>query len=168
MEYNVLRKQYLAKMCFVCGTENDCGIKTQYYVLEHDRVLGICRGEDAHQSFPSRMHGGLIAALLDEAIGRALQIHEPNSWAVTIELHVKYHKPVPLNEDLYVIGWLNSKGRIFKGEGYIMDTSHVILATCEATYFRQNVKDIIGTDTLGDGWQPDTKALEFERIDLPR
>lgn len=168
MEYKVLRKQYLAKMCFVCGVDNDSGLKTKYYVLEKQRVLGVFEGHDIHQSFPSRMHGGIIAALLDEAVGRALQINEPDAWAVTIDLHVKYHKPVPLNQTLYVVGWINSNQKIFDGEGYIMDENHVILASCQAKYMRQTVEKIVGEYDFNEDWAPDTETLEIERIDLPR
>lgn len=168
MEYKVLRKQYLAKMCFVCGVDNDSGLKTKYYVLENKRVLGIFQGQDIHQSYPTRMHGGIIAALLDEAIGRALQIDELEAWAVTIELNVKYHKPVPLNQTLYVVGWLHSNGKIFDGEGYIMDEDHVILASSKSKYMRQSVQKIVGNMDFEKDWQPDSASTDFERIDLPK
>lgn len=168
MEYKVIQKQYLAKMCFVCGTHNDAGLKTKYYVLENDRILGIFHGMDIHQSYPNRMHGGIIAALLDEAVGRALQINEPTAWAVTIELTIKYHKPVPLNQTLYVVGWLSSHGRIFNGEGYIMDLNHHILASCQSKYMRQNAENIVGTVDFDNDWSPDSDPLEIERIDLPK
>jgi uncharacterized protein (TIGR00369 family) len=114
------------------------------------------------------MHGGIIAALLDEAVGRVLQIDEPHAWAVTIELNVKYHKPVPLNQTLYVVGWLDSHGKIFDGEGYIMDENHLILASCRSKYMRQDVDKIVGDGNFENEWTPDTDTLEIERIDLPR
>lgn len=168
MEYKVIRQQYLADMCFVCGTHNESGLKTKYYVLEHHRILGIFEGQEIHQSYPSRMHGGIIAALLDEAVGRALQIDEPNAWAVTIDLHVKYLKPVPLNQTLFVVGWLTSQGKIFSGEGYIMDKDGIILATCQSKYMRQSIERIIGAHDLNKGWQPDQDGCDLERIELPR
>ena len=74
MKYKVLKKQNVGKMCFVCGTENDLGLKTDFYELENGELVGICKFKEGHQSFPGRGHGGVSAALLDETIGRAAAI----------------------------------------------------------------------------------------------
>ena len=71
MKYKVLKKQNVGKMCFVCGTENNLGLKTDFYELENGELVGICKFKEGHQSFPGRGHGGVSAALLDETIGRA-------------------------------------------------------------------------------------------------
>ena len=141
-------------MCFVCGIHNDAGLNTRYYELEGKRLLGLFHGGDIHQGWPKRMHGGITAALLDETIGRAMQIDNPDLWSVTVELNVKYLKPVPLDETLFVVGWITGvRKRIITGEGYLCDSKQNILSTATAKYYIQDVKDIIeGKESLGEEW----------------
>jgi len=37
-----------------------------------------------HQGYPNHMHGGMISAVLDETLGRAVQIYDTGIWGVTI------------------------------------------------------------------------------------
>ncbi len=144
MIYQVIKKQNNAKMCFVCGISNEAGLHTHFYELENKHLLGLFKGQDVHQSYPQRMHGGIIVALLDETIGRALQIFEPKFWGVTIDLSVKFINPVPLDQELKVVGWItNNRRLIFEGEGYICDEKNEILATCTAKYMKKSVDDIV-------------------------
>ena len=144
MIYQVSKKQNNAKMCFVCGIENESGLHTHFYELENGRLLGLFNGQDIHQSYPERMHGGIIVALLDETIGRALEIIEPNSWGVTIEVTTKFIKPVPLDQELKVVGWVtNNRRLIFEGEGYLCDKNNEILATCTGKYIKKSIDNIV-------------------------
>lgn len=53
-------------MCFICGMENPVGLKSQFYNMEDGSALTLFTYLPAHQSFPQRVHGGLIATMLDE------------------------------------------------------------------------------------------------------
>jgi uncharacterized protein (TIGR00369 family) len=154
LEYKVLKKQNNASKCFICGIHNDKGLHAKYYELENDQVVAVVEGDDLHQSFPGRMHGGIISALLDETIGRAIQIKHPDTWSVTIDLTTKFLKPMPLNETLYVVGRIEKeRHQIYFGEGYICDKNQNILASAKARYFEKSIEDILETqDDLGDEW----------------
>jgi len=154
LEYKVLKKQNNASKCFICGIHNDKGLHARYYELEKEQVIAIVKGDDLHQSFPGRMHGGIVSALLDETIGRAIQINHPDTWSVTIDLTTKFLKPMPLDETLYVVGYIvNQRHQVFFGEGYICDKDQNILATAKARYFEKNIQDILETqEDLGDEW----------------
>ncbi len=144
MIYRVLKKQNNSDMCFVCGISNQAGLHTHFYELEKGKLLGVFKGQDIHQSYPQRMHGGIIVALLDETIGRVLQIEEPDFWGVTVDLTIKYLKPVPLDQELKAVGCITSNRRlIFEGEGYLCDENNDILATCQAKYMKQSVDTIV-------------------------
>ena len=93
MELKVTKKQNNSDMCVVCGVYNDASLKSVFYELENDMIVGITQPKDIHQSYPNRMHGGMISALLDETLGRAAQIGHPDLWAVTGELSVRFKKP---------------------------------------------------------------------------
>src|SRR5699024_1639109 len=66
MKLKVLKKQNNSAMCVVCGLKNDLSLRTRFYAVEGDLMVGVVAGRDEHQSYPNRMHGGLITALLDE------------------------------------------------------------------------------------------------------
>ena len=53
-------------MCIVCGMENPIGLKAQFYNMEDESVMTIFKYSEEFQSFPQRVHGGLIATMLDE------------------------------------------------------------------------------------------------------
>jgi uncharacterized protein (TIGR00369 family) len=55
-------------------------------------------------------HGGVIAVLLDEAMGKISKLSEER--AVTAELNIEYRKPVPVDAEILVSGWQEGeKGR---------------------------------------------------------
>lgn len=167
----VIRKQNNSSMCFVCGIHNHSGLKASFYELEDGYVLGLFNGEDIHQSYPKRMHGGIITALLDETVGRAIQNEkEEMLWGVTIELTMKFLKPVPLDETLWVVGKVVRERRLtFEGEGFIYDKNHEILATCQARYMKQAVSSIVTEDDhfMDEQWMYVEEDALPEAFDIP-
>ena len=124
-----------------------------------------------HQSYPQRMHGGITSALLDETIGRAVQILNTDIWGVTVELNVKFIKPVPLDKKLYVVGYItNLRSRLFEGEGYICDENQEILATAKGKYFIKHVDQIVDDiDFVKEQWiyVEEDQDLTLKSFELP-
>jgi len=140
MVFKVLKKQNNSKDCLVCGTKNLASLNASFYECSDENsenvLIGVYTAKFEHQSYPNRLHGGMISAILDEAIGRAVQINNPDIWGVTIDMSVKFKKPVPLEQTLYSVTKINSISNIgFKGEGYLCDKTGTILASGTATYF---------------------------------
>lgn len=167
MKYSVLRKQNNSEMCFVCGISNDAGLHTKFYELEGKKLVGVFQGFDMHQSYPKRMHGGIITALLDETIGRAIQIDEPDLFGVTVDLNIRFLKPVPLDETLYAVGFITTNKRVlFEGEGYLTNDKQEVLATCRGKYMKQDVHKIVhNNEFLEEKWMyvaDDESPLSFE------
>lgn len=141
MKHSVVKKQTNAEDCLVCGYRNDFGLHMAFYETEDRLVVGVLNGKFHHQSYPKRMHGGMISAALDETIGRALWLEE-DLYAVTMELNVKFRKPVPLEKELYVVGEIvKNTSRIFEGKGKITDENGTIYATATGTYFKIKTED---------------------------
>ena len=133
----VLKKQTNSSDCFICGINNELGVNARFYEMENGKLYSLFTFKPEHQSFPQRTHGGVISALLDELIGRAIWIKDPEIWGVTIELTIKYRKPVPYDEMLKGIGEItNETKRTFEGIGKIIDNDGNILAEGKATYFK--------------------------------
>ncbi len=120
MRHRVTLKQENSRMCLVYGFENDFGLRTAYYELNNGDLLGIFKPLQEHQSYPGRLHGGIATALLDETIGRATLIHDRDQWGVTLEVTTRFRKPVPLEDDLRVVGRIDKvANRYFEGTGEI-------------------------------------------------
>ena len=140
----VIRKQSNSKMCLICGLQNKAGLKAPFYEMEDNSVVTIFRYNDIHQSYPERVHGGMISSLLDELIGRAIWVYEPTIWGVTATLNVKFRKPVPLNEELIGKGVIiENKKRLFKGVGYIYSKDLELLAEAEAVYVKLPLDEVV-------------------------
>ena len=133
----VINKQTNSKMCILCGIENPCGVKASFYEMEDNSVIALFSFKEIHQSYPERTHGGMISAMLDETIGRAIWAIEPNTWGVTANLQVKFRKPVPYEIPLKALGSITeNKSRLFKGVGRIETMEGEVLAEAEATYVK--------------------------------
>ena len=145
MKLKVIHKQNNSDWCVVCGTKNPLSLGTKFYHVEGDLLVGVVSGRDEHQSYPNRMHGGMISALLDEVVGRSINVVEPEAFGVTTELNVKFKKPVPLNEEIRVVGRLTKNTRlVFQAEGFVEDKDGTILATAKATYVKMTAEKIAG------------------------
>ncbi|MCK4976315.1 MAG: PaaI family thioesterase [Anaerolineales bacterium] len=108
-------------MCLVCGLKNPFGLRSSFYELDNDQLLAVFKPMEEHQSYPGRLHGGIATAILDETIGRAIMIMDQDVWGVTIEFTTRYRKPLPLAEEIRVIGRIiKDTHRYFEGTGEIL------------------------------------------------
>ena len=143
MKYKVRNKQYTSRHCFVCGEENKYGVRAKFYELDNGEVVGIFKSPMEHSGYPGRMHGGISSALIDETIGCAILISEPNTFAVTLELSTQFKKPVPVCTELKVVGRITSiNGRIFEGTGEILLENGEVAVTGSAKYLKMPLEKI--------------------------
>jgi uncharacterized protein (TIGR00369 family) len=113
--------QNVTSKCFVCGANNSIGLHAHFFNLDDGGVCAEFTPRDEHQSYPGRVHGGVVASLLDEAIGRAMQNNHPEIWGVTVELQLKYRKPVPIDVPVRMLAHITKDSkRIFEGIGQII------------------------------------------------
>ncbi len=139
----IIKKQANSKKCIICGLENEYGLKAPFYEMEDSSVVSIFEYRELHQSYPERVHGGLISAMLDELIGRTIWIFEPETWGVTMDLHVKFRRPVPYNAKLKAVGKITrTNSRLFEGVGELFDMDGNLLASAEAIYFKMPLNKI--------------------------
>jgi len=167
--YKITRKQNISSQCLVCGLDNPLSLRARFYELENGMLAGITIPHSQHQSYPNRVHGGMISAFLDEVIGRAINITEPKTWAVTTNLEVKFIKPVPYDVRLIAMAKITSNNRrLFVGEAELILPNGDIAATAKAKYFKQNLTTITEADNNEFGWRPLTEQEDdLTEIDVP-
>lgn len=90
------------RACFACGINNNCGLQLHFEIDSDGRASAVWQPSSAFQSYPDRVHGGVIATLLDSAIVHAL--FAKNIAGVTAELSIRYLKSLSLQEPVHVIG----------------------------------------------------------------
>jgi uncharacterized protein (TIGR00369 family) len=150
----VTAKQPNSKMCLVCGLKNPFGLHTSFYELDNNELLAIFNPSEEHQSYPGRLHGGIVSTILDETIGRAIMIQsEGEIWGVTVDLQVRFKKPVPLDEELRVIGRITKDSkRFFAGTGELLLDDGTIAAEGKGKYLKVPLDKIADFDVDAQEW----------------
>jgi acyl-coenzyme A thioesterase PaaI-like protein len=155
MKHKITGKQPNSKLCLVCGMKNPFGLKAFFYETEKKELVAIFNTCEEHQSYPGRLHGGIAAAILDETIGRAILMHyEQEIWGVTAELRLRFKRPIPLGEELKVIGRITRESnRLFEGTGELILQNGEIAVTCEGKYLKLPLDDIADFDREENEWR---------------
>ena len=131
-----LIKQPNSDHCFVCGLNNAFGLKLAFYELSDTEVIAPYTPPADYEGYPGVLHGGIIAALLDEAGSRAGMIGAHNHFMVTARLDVKYRRPTPTGQPLTVYGRLvkrsgrraTAEAELRLGDGTVSATAELMLA----------------------------------------
>lgn len=123
-QYVRLQKNY----CFACGKNNPDGMRLRFtYDEDRNCFVSRFRLDKRYTGPPGHAHGGIIATILDEAMGKVNKLR--NVVAVTAEITVNYLKPVPLNKPLRVESReLKVKGRRHINTGEILNKKGEMLA----------------------------------------
>ena len=134
MTDNVRLEPNPANKCFGCGGDNPGGMKLTF---EQDNVNRKIVGRfvlgDRYQGGGGFAHGGIIATLLDEAMGKVCRFREAR--AVTAELTIEYLKPVSTGQEIIVEGReTEQKGRNLFMAGEIRNGAGEILARGRARF----------------------------------
>lgn len=161
----VLSKQNNSHMCIICGMKNTLGVQGQFYNMEDGSVGALFTFRPEHQSYPGRVHGGMLATMIDELAGRVLWTDRPDRIAVTMDINVRYRKPVPYNVPLKGRGYYTKKlSRGYTAKCEICDMDGNVLADGEAKYLIMPIDKITDADMdteLDIYIEDDVKEIEF-------
>jgi uncharacterized protein (TIGR00369 family) len=120
--------------CFVCGPDNPEGMQLKF-TLDEARQTFVChfRLGKRYTGPPGHCHGGIIACILDDAMGKVNKLRQV--IALTREMTVEYLKPVPLHEPLRVEGReIKVQGRTHINAAEILNENGEVLARSKGIF----------------------------------
>jgi uncharacterized protein (TIGR00369 family) len=120
--------------CFGCGKDNPDGMHLEFYFDEakHEAICEVVL-EKRYQGPPKHAHGGIIATILDEAMGKVNKLR--SVIALTKTMNIEYMKPVPLGMKLTVIGFEKTlDGRKHLNGAEIRNAAGEVLARSEGLF----------------------------------
>jgi acyl-coenzyme A thioesterase PaaI-like protein len=122
--------------CFACGNLNPYGLK-MVFRLEDNTIVSDFRPGEEYQGFPGVIHGGITAAVLDEALNRTSMLTNQPTWTMTGRLEVRYRRYVPYGPLLRVRASLDTqRSRMVQASGKLTlaDDESVIFAEGQGTF----------------------------------
>ncbi len=147
---------------------NDFGLHAKFYETDSNELVALINPSEQHQGYPGRMHGGIAATILDETIARSIcNGKDEQIWGVTLELKTKFRKPVPLGQELKIVGRVTNEGnRSFEGTGEIILPNGEIAVSAEGKYLKASIEKIANDPGLNDDWfyaesQDDPSVIEI-------
>ena len=101
--------------------------------------------------------------MLDETIGRAVNLADTHTWGVTVELNVRFRKPVPLDREVRVLGRITrDSGRLFEGTGEIVLEDGTIAAEAQGKYMKVALETVADVEFREEEWVADDLPLPDE------
>lgn len=151
-----MNKQPSSRTCFLCGRQNDIGLKmTWYQDSDSPQVWSVVTVPEHFNGYPGVVHGGIVAALLDETAGRAVLLNGGvDDLMVTLKLEVRYRCPTPTGVPLKVIGWLvrrTASRAVVAGEVRLPDGT--VTAECEAIVVRPPAEIVQSWESEREHWR---------------
>jgi acyl-coenzyme A thioesterase PaaI-like protein len=121
--------------CFGCGDDNPIGLHLRF-APDRDGVKASFVPGPEHQGFQDVVHGGIISAVLDEAMAWA--VAHAGVWAVTGEMRVRFRQPLKVGDMTSVVARVSrTRGRLVTATaGLHLGRDHSLVATASATFVK--------------------------------
>ena len=88
-------------------------------------------------------------------------------WGVTMEFTTRYKKPIPLNEELRVVGRItNETSRTFEGTGELLLANGEVAASGSGKHIRMPLSKIADFDPLDQEWRVTPSEKDPQEIDV--
>jgi acyl-coenzyme A thioesterase PaaI-like protein len=137
-------------LCFGCSPHNERGLQLTFARVGDVAVQTGYTAPDHTCGAPGVIHGGIQAALLDEAIGFAVYAHDHPSGTpgaaggalarrkvVTVEFDLRYRRPAPVGVALTVRAEVvHVRDRDYLAMGEILGADDAVLTTATARWRR--------------------------------
>ena len=125
--------------CFACGAANPIGMRLEIALGDGEASTSWTVGDD-YVGWTDRVHGGIVATLLDEVMCWAPA--SDDAWAVTAEMSIRFRSPAAPGETLdataRVVG---QRRRIYEVTGEVRGPDGRLIAEGRGTYLGASASD---------------------------
>lgn len=142
LEFALMNKK--KNFCFACGPANRQGMRLKFRTDNTGKRF-VCdlRLGKRYTGPPGYCHGGIIATILDDAMGKLNKLRDVT--AMTYKMTVEYRKPVPLNQPLRVESWeLSKRGRRLTHAAEIRNQAGTVLARSKGVFVVIDPERVLG------------------------
>jgi len=123
-----------AEGCFACGQANSVGLRLRFED-DGDGIRAEFTPGPQYQGYDGVLHGGIIAAALDDAMANLF--HRRGRETVTARLEIRYRREAPIGRRLIVTARTTAeRGRMFTAEAALALPDGTCLAEARATLMR--------------------------------
>ena len=151
-----MNKQPNSNYCFVCGRKNPRGLYMTFYDNGTNEVVSEYSVSEIYQGYPGVVHGGVVAAMLDEVVLRVAMIDDHHHFMMTVRMEIKYRQSVPTETPLRIIGRIvRLRGRLGKAVGEIRLPDGTVAAESALTLADVPQEIVASADLEALGWQID-------------
>jgi acyl-coenzyme A thioesterase PaaI-like protein len=118
--------------CFACGPENPIGLHLDF-APDGDVVRARVTLKNDFQGWRGVAHGGIVMALLDEAMAHAAGF--AGHRGMTASANVRFRKPVPIDRPIEMVGRVTWQRRNVVGvEAEVRGEDGVVLAQADGKF----------------------------------
>jgi acyl-coenzyme A thioesterase PaaI-like protein len=120
--------------CFACGQENPIGLRMRFSA-DGDTVRAEFTPGRHYQGYDGVVHGGIVAAALDDAMAQLF--HMKGQESLTARLEIRFRREAPVGQPLVVTAWLTGeRASLFTAEAALSLPDGTRLADAKATFVR--------------------------------
>ena len=122
--------------CFGCGDLNPHGLHLRFAPIDDHGVRADFTPQPVHEGFAGVVHGGIVSALLDEAM--AWSTYRLQAWSVTAQISVRFRRPVEVGVPVRVVARVVAdRGRRLDTHGEVRRADDdALLAEADAVFLR--------------------------------
>jgi uncharacterized protein (TIGR00369 family) len=121
--------------CFCCGKQNSRGLQLEFRYPEKGTAETECIIPAYFTGWRKMTHGGFLAMLLDETMAHACISRAVTG--VTVDIQVRYLKPVEVGERIRVCGRVaRVRSRIIETEADVRDEAGEVVAKGNARFLK--------------------------------
>ncbi len=120
--------------CLVCGDKNEIGMNLPF---DYDGEVAATEytAEARFEGYKEVLHGGILTALLDEVMAKA--IFGKKILAATVEIKVKFKKPVKTGQNIRLEGkYTGERGSLIFASSRALLPDGSLAAEAEGKFFR--------------------------------
>lgn len=122
---------------YIKGNHFGLLLDIDFEITEKGKVLYWATIEEKHLATPQAAHGGLLATLCDGALGIAAlsETVENNHIVATVEMNIKYLRPVLLGDRIEALGEVIKSGkRLIFSEAKVYNQKQELIAAASGTF----------------------------------